>query len=165
MGLFSRVPLADTVAEMDRARMDRYYDALACALNGREFGACYLLGYVVEMSLKVALFRYMGVRQDVDLSKELDAARQSMKLHNIKRRNLHDLGAWRLLLVEVRQREGRPLDSKFAAMLQGHIDVIDSHWRIELRYRGSLHAQHEFDEMLKSVDWIRANDTVFWEVR
>ena len=57
MALLDRIAPYDSIREMEIAGVDRYWDGLTCALDGRYFGACYLLGYAIEMTLKVACFR------------------------------------------------------------------------------------------------------------
>ncbi|MFH0980959.1 MAG: hypothetical protein V2A79_05420 [Planctomycetota bacterium] len=135
----------DTLEEMDAAREDRYWDGLACACEDRAFGASYLFGYAIEMALKVALFRFRHVMPMADLRPELTRVRLMAKTRGV--RNLHDLSFWAETLLAERLGSGLPLDPISAGILRAEVGAAAYHWSEVLRYRRSVAADRECEEL------------------
>ncbi len=152
MGLLARVSNYDSVQTFERAQVDRFWDALVCAVEGRHFIGCYLYGYVAEMILKCAYFRNVGVTITSDLKQHLQTARQQPRMR--LGRNLHDLVAWADLIIEARRMAGRSLNPALAGELVLRIGVVETHWKESLRYRPSIAAQPEAEEMNRTVEWL-----------
>ena len=87
---------------MERAAEQRFWDGLALAMGdaGHETGAVYLLGYVAEMFLKTACFRFVSVPAGQDIAPVLCAVRNHALWTG---RNLHDLRSWIDFLIDIRQ--------------------------------------------------------------
>jgi hypothetical protein len=76
----------DTWRGMESAADERFWDGVSLAKGDqpRRAGAIYLLGYVAEMVLKVAYFRFTGIPPSSDLGARrgpLDQARQHTHWH------------------------------------------------------------------------------------
>lgn len=159
MGLVLRSSSYDSVQEMDAARNDRYWDGLSCAVDGREFGGCYLLGYAIEMALKLAYFRFRGVAPTDNLAKELSTARQLARKRNA---NLHNLGFWVDTLIAERCDTGDPLDPALAGALQMLVSNATRQWSEILRYRRSIPARAECEELCEAYNWIMDHYHRLW---
>lgn len=166
--LLDRLASTDSVREMEQAAEDRYWDALTCGLESRSFGACYLLGYVVEMLLKCAFFRYDGRSLDSDLRPYLSAAarEETFRRGDHSRRfaghPLHNIEAWINHLVEARDRADDPLDPRLAARLIVEGSWVARNWSEAMRYRRSVEAGPEAERFLEVADWIRSNHMDLW---
>ena len=112
---------------------------------GREAGAVYMAGYVVEMALKGAYFRVpattgagYAMSDDVTLACRAPQSSganlsewQSVAGSFLVGARGHDLLGWRALLIARRALAARPpLDSTLA----GEIQNVASLWRVEMRY-------------------------------
>ena len=145
----------ETWPTLEQAAWERYWDGLelAAGTGGRDTGSLYLLGYVVEMVLKVAFFRLRAwpVAQAVDLS--------VIRTHAVWRRtsNLHDVEALAQVLIQERAQRGLPFDPVFAGVLTQHVRVLASHWKETLRYCHSTAREDEVAEVFQSADWVLAN--------
>jgi len=160
MGLLNRIEPHDSVREMEAAGIDRYWDGLACALEGRYFGACYLLGYAIEMTLKVAYFKFSRVSESDDLRHELRRALDMARTRGIT--NLHDLKFWAEALVRTRDDQCRPMDPVVAGALIGYVSDAAQHWKEVLRYRRSIPAMDECHDLLHVADWILGRHPQLW---
>jgi hypothetical protein len=151
MGLLARGAAYDSVPEMDAACNDRYWDALTCALDGRDFAACYLLGYAIEMLLKTACFRFLGVPVTANLQPHLIAVRQQPRFRGV---SLHDIQAWVDYLLDVRNRRGQPLDAALAGALVIRVATVAQHWSEVMRYRRAIPAADEANELHRQFEWL-----------
>jgi len=161
MSLLVRMASNDSIHEMEAAGHDRYWDALACSCDNREFGACYLIGYTVEMALKTAYFSFLGVPPADDLGPRLNMVRRSPMFQG-RRRNLHHLLAWAELLVETRTQRGRPLNPLVASALLIRVGEFVWNWSEVMRYRASVGAEDEAIRLFRGADWILANHLQLW---
>jgi hypothetical protein len=151
----------DSIQQMEAARADRYWDALACGCDGRTFGACYLLGYAVEMALKTAYFRFLGVPTRADLRPHLLSQAVSVYFRGRQRR-LHDLVAWAELLILTRIQRGRPLDSMVASGLLTHVGEVALNWSEVMRYRRAIDAESEAVIVFRGEEWVHAHYDQLW---
>ena len=151
----------DSIHEMEAAREDRYWDALACSCENRDFGACYLIGYAVEMGLKTAYFNFLGVPPANDLRQSLTSVARS-PLFSGRRRNLHHLLAWAEALIETRVLHGRVLDPLLASTLLIRVGEFVWNWSEVMRYRASVDAQDEAVRLFRGADWIFAHYPRLW---
>lgn len=161
MGLIARSASYDSVQEMDAARLDRYWDALACAHDDRDFGACYLFGYVIEMSLKLAYFRFIDVPPADDLGELLRRAGRGSRFSK-KPGRLHNVESWAEELLEIRQRRGRPFDPALAGAVTSRAAQVAGNWSEVMRYRRSIPAGDEACQLLEQADWFIGNHQALW---
>ncbi len=143
----------DTWGAMEAALSERFFDGLSLAVgrDNRLTGAIYLLGYTVEMILKVAYFRFLGVPSAQNLAQQLDA----IKGHSLmKKKNLHDLEGWMHLIFDVRSANGMMLNPAVAAELRRNVGIAQSNWKETLRYKSTLAVAAEIEEMFSSVNWL-----------
>lgn len=168
MDLLTRIAPHDSIDEMEAAREDRYSDSLTCALDGREFAACYLMGYVIEMLLKSAFYRFDGVPLVADLRGGLRSARKHPRFKpvtgspSILAHGLHNIRAWGDHLIDTRQRTGRALDVRVASRLVYELCWVQNNWSETLRYRRSIPASDEVHRFLKIADWLRSEYVTLW---
>lgn len=161
-GLVSRLAIQDSVQELDAARMDRYWDALCLGTHvggGREFGACYLFGYVIEISLKVAYFRFLSIGLTDNLRPYLAAASPSFRRRKV---NLHNVEVWAEHLLQTRQRYGRPLEPVLAAMLLIKAKDVALNWAEWMRYRRSISASDDVSKIHALADWFIDRHHALW---
>jgi hypothetical protein len=151
MGLLARISSIDSIQEMEQAKQDRFLDGLACAKQERFFVACYLLGYVIEMALKLAYFRLRPVGVAQNLDRELAAARQMSRARGV--RSLHDMAFWAESLIEERKRTGRPLDAVLALELATRAGQVAQDWTEVLHYRRSVPADDAYVRLRAQVKW------------
>lgn len=154
----------ETCPQLLAAATQRYQDGfeLLTCRGPHETGGIYLLGYVAEVILKVAIFRASGFSdaRPIDL-KQLDL---KIKTHlaGLKKSNLHDLKALADVLIAERQNQGSPLDPVFSGVLQRQVGLVATHWREYLRYRHSTPEETEWREVYQAVEWIYDNQTKLW---
>jgi hypothetical protein len=160
VALLDRIANRDSIQEMDAARSDRYWDALACAGDDRDFGACYLFGYVIEMLLKVAYFRFIAIPPSDDLRPFLVSVGRSPRF--ARRGRLHNIESWAEELLEVRQRRWRPLDPSLAGALLMNTAEVAANWSEVLRYRRSIPAGDEATQLLRLADWFVDHRDALW---
>ncbi|GIK15399.1 MAG: hypothetical protein BroJett003_03630 [Planctomycetota bacterium] len=159
MGLKHRLSGGECISGFEQAREDRVLDALTCALDQRNFAACYLFGYAVEMMLKCAYFRFAGVEPYADIGPHrAQARRQQARL----RQTEHDLRAWAEALVEERNNRGRALDPGLAGAFLHHVLTIADHWSEVLRYHPSIPADSEAAEMCNQIDELQKLYPLLW---
>lgn len=162
MGYWHRTELAeptDTIDGLERAALLRYYDAQhLLGFSGRRAGAMYLLGYSVEMSLKAAYFRLIGVNP-AETVWERYSAIVGLPPATIRHHRILDLG--RLLLYE-RQVRSLDLDPVFEGQLQRHTSVTELHWRETLRYRSQTPTPLEASELDEAATWMMIHREHLW---
>ena len=144
-----------------QAAEERFWDGfdLATGTAQRYTGAVYILGYVVEMLLKVAFFRISGIPDNVDVKPYLNTAKTHSSWTG---RNYHDLQAWCNLLIVDRLHRGVQFDPVFAAELTRRVLLVGLHWREDLRYKHNQANDAEVSEVLENTDWVLSNRTLLW---
>jgi hypothetical protein len=162
MSFLARLALLEpeeTCPRLQAAAMERFWDGfdLATSKDERRLAAVYLLGYVVEVFLKVAFFRVRAWPADQPI--DLDAVRTHAAWAG---GNLHNLTGLADVLIAERGILNRPLDPVFAGELRRRVLVVASHWRENLRYRATPALGEELAEVCQSVDWLVANAEELW---
>lgn len=157
-----------TVQDCELAAEDRYYEGLELIAAGRFSGGIYLLGYVAEMILKHAYFRFREKRP-ADLVKPLlgpakNQARNSSLalLRNVSHELYHSLAFWARLLVAVRQQKGFPLAPDLRNTLLQRSRRMYRNWSVDLRYKRDHPTEREVQTFLDDVSWLRANHVALW---
>ncbi len=163
MGLLSRLPAGESWPEMERAAELRYYDgwALAVSGQGRYAGAVYLIGYAVEILLKTACYREMGVSRHVGTTDRRLQIRgvyaQQLKALYGRQPNDHDLDYWAFVLERLRVAHGRSMNAALAGAIRRSVGLLAGNWRETLRYRDCQPTETELIETLACADWFLAN--------
>lgn len=135
-----------TLDGMAEAWWERLDDAYALADSGREAGRIYLLGYVAEMSLKVALFRLLAVPGGTHWSSSsatslqsalaaecdvLGSAGRDPRL-SIRWEGGHSLPLFATVLLRAARRRGMPLRSERTVLRA--VNDVHRQWCVEMRY-------------------------------
>jgi hypothetical protein len=156
-----RLEPAETCETLESAAWERYWDGFELATQqtqDRPTGALYLLGYVVEVVLKVGFFRTTqippGTRVDLRSIRSHQAWTQNT--------NLHDVVALARVLVAERDVRRRPFDPVFAGLLDRHVQTLATHWNESVRYRATQALPEEIAEVYESAEWILANRETLW---
>lgn len=167
MALLERLAKFDTWPELESAAGERYTDALSLAVgpDDRTTGAVYLFGYVFEMLLKTAYYRFIGLSAESNVAPTLRGMPKKAKdLDFTWRGNRHNSQSLASLLVYERRVFGRPLDTKIAAELMGHASALSVfHWSESLRYKAVIATESELKSVYDSAEWIRANHNELWK--
>jgi hypothetical protein len=166
LSLLDRISPRETWADLESAADERYRDAerLAAAPKSRRTGAVYLLGYVFEMLVKAAYYRFVGLAATQDVSPVLRGMPTRARYLNLPwQGNRHNVGSLADLLVFERRAQGRPLPTALEAQLVGFAwAVANAHWTETLRYKDTLATEAEVREMFRSVDWLYGQYAVLW---
>jgi hypothetical protein len=156
-----RLEPVETCETLESAAWERYWDGFELATQqtqDRTTGALYLLGYVVEVVLKVGFFRIIGIPAGtrVDL--------RSIRSHQAwtQNTNLHDIVPLARVLVAERDLRSKPLDPVFAGVLDRHVQILATHWSESVRYRATQALPEEIAEVYECAEWILANRETLW---
>ena len=152
---------AETCETLESAAWERYWDGFDLATSstdGRYTGALYLLGYVVEIMLKIGFFRTVGTPPGTPV--QLDAIKHHVAW--TRNRNLHDVASLARVLIAERALRGRAFDPVFAGILDRHVQILVAHWREVVRYRHTPALEGEFAEVFRSTEWILSNRETLW---
>jgi hypothetical protein len=149
----------DSIYEFTAAASQRWHDAISLLRQERKTGAIYLFGYVAEMTLKAAYFRFVGFPSATAITrKDLDAARGWAKVAGIAwQGNLHSLSSWAELLVTRRQTTagGAYPIVGFGTQILTHAQTLQRHWSELLRYHKNTAYDHECRSAHEIADWFR----------
>lgn len=163
MSLLRYISGKETLDDFERAVVSRQRDASRLRTAERAYWAIYTLGYVAEVSLKVAFFRLCGIGSRDDVEPWLRLARGWARQLGVgEPRNLHDLLFWLQLLSKERQFVQRPFSPAFSVQLHAHVQLIARHWRADMRYRASIPAAPELRRVAASVAWLVHNRVTLW---
>jgi len=161
-GLADRLPGCDNLSILELARHDRLVDARVLERNERRTGAIYLLGYFVEMTLKIAFFRIMGFKADEpitlkDLRTVADLARDELAIRESPR-GFHSFVFWTRAIVELCEHFDQPLPSEFTLELAYRSQRMSSSWSPSLRYSHDIANAGDWESLLIDVEWIDGVD-------
>ena len=158
MSLRDRLPMHDTISQFELARVDRLEDALVLAAGGRRFGAIYVLGYFVEMTLKSAFFRFLGFSLDEAIRPgDLKAAAQlakadlSVKIHP---ESYHSLTFWVRAIIELRTTFGSPLPRDLTRELGWRVQRLHSNWSVMMRYCHDVSQVGDWESVHADATWV-----------
>jgi len=148
----------DTLAKLQAAAPLRFREARTLHAQGEHLGAFYLYGYSIEIRLKVAYYRTIGLVPGTIIDAKLhrkpaESAIDGMKL--LPRHTTppgpsagHHVVGWARLLEQARTMPGRtPMDPAMANQMKWHADNVFSCWVEFLRYR----ANRPYDNELRAV--------------
>jgi len=156
----------DTIGKMEAAARRRYAEASRLVAN-EPLGAIYLFGYTVEIRLKTAYYRIIGIRPDVPLDKERAAAERQIRAFPVRATSRpagHDTRGWARLVEHARATTtgAKPLAPSFLATMNGHADDVADCWTEILRYRANKPYNKELAAVLKAARWFKRNHSRLW---
>jgi hypothetical protein len=140
----------ETLADMDAACAFRWREGDRLLTAGEHNGAVYLLGYVVEMRVKLAAFRRTSTRPTdrVDTLRRTVGAWMRTRSPGIDAEGGHSLVYWTTYL----QLQGRGVDKSLTRGIRRHVLATAFHgWKVEMRYRD---ARRVYDDAWRI--WIAA---------
>lgn len=164
MPLLLRSSVTDTWAELEEAAAERYWDAIALAMEERLTGAMYMLGYAFEMLVKCAYYRFIGLGPTDNVAPVLRGMKDKARLHGFSwRGNLHNSESVISLLVLERRVSGHPMDTGVSATAMGYaVSLARFEWSETLRYKRVAASELEMTNVLESVDWLQTNYAALW---
>ena len=119
----------DTLGKLEAAALSRIREAEALYTAGQRLGAVYLYGYVIEISLKAAYYRVIGLIPATLIQKKLHRRPAEDAIENMKTLPAHPHGGplpghhfvgWARLIEQERATPGHtPLDITLAKQLDG----------------------------------------------
>jgi hypothetical protein len=153
---------ADSVRQFRVAAQLRCEDAWRLFRANRGTAAIYLWGYCAEMTLKAAYFTLLGYpeRQPI-LLRDLRLAVANAGTCGIQwppGGGFHAIFHWARLLVEHRNRLGRPYASPaFGDAVVRHSQSVYERWRETLRYKTNRAYPFEVAAVAHSTTWLLEN--------
>lgn len=151
----------DRIDVFERAAELRYYDGqeLLLAPSARYAGAIYMLGYCVELVLKVAYCRMVGIHPSDDVWARF--ANITGLSPNLVRH--HRIGDLHRSVAYERVSRGMATDPIFEGELQRLSLLAASHWKEELRYRSLSASKLEADEVDEAATWLMLHRDDVWK--
>ena len=125
----------------------------------------YLLGYVAEMILKVAYFRFYKPETGNMISSRLFPTRERAKNEGlvIDDEKFHSLAFWLTMLLYEREQERRPIRPKELELnLRRRIDRLYQNWWVDMRYRAAPATVQDGLDVLEDVTWLIKHHTHLW---
>jgi hypothetical protein len=148
----------DTISGFERAAQQRFQDGEALRASGRDGGAIYLYGYVVEMVLKAACYRLFGhpPHAPVESARPIVETWIGELALPVVTRKLqpHDLDAWASGLVWFRDNiHGVSYPIAFTLSLGTNTDVVLQYWLPGIRYQELPWGPPESAEVSTAAAW------------
>lgn len=153
------LPQHDSIQEYELARHDRLWDGLTLWSEGHSSGAAgaaYLLGYSVEMALKCAYYRVVGLRVGDPITRqELRAAEAKARILGITTspEGYHSVQFWCDLLREHRRAGRAPLSAAIEQRLVAETRIVYDRWWVEMRYKANYTLPVELERLQQAADW------------
>jgi hypothetical protein len=154
-----------TIQQMELAATDRYWEGRALMTTpGREGGGVYLLGYVAEMLLKTAYFRFDGAGQRDLVRPRLVPARNKCGVLNISLdyESYHSLHFWKELLVRFRHYRRCRLGVDLETQLNWRIRRLYRTWWVGMRYLADQAEPGDVTDVFDDVTWLRDHHSLLW---
>jgi hypothetical protein len=150
----------DRLRAFEHAADRRFEEAEILRANGRYLMAIYLYGYVIEIYLKAACFRFYGcsVSQEITEEYRRDVAAKA-RIYGIDVPGPHDLLNWARLLVESIQTRSRRTNPILLRGVSTQALIAHQHWRPEMRYRATTASEKECEAVRFASDWFAINYT------
>lgn len=161
----------ETVQDLVLAADDRFWDAYELATQGRAFAAIYLAGFVGEMLLKTAGFRFDGAAPGDPVQPRLGPARAfgTARFPTVGHESYHSLRFWAAFLEHKRADAARPLAAPLLADLHRRVDRAHEIWWVSMRYRAAgvpaavaSAAEADLHPLLEEIDWLRKMHVLLW---
>lgn len=151
----------ETLSDVLLAAEDRYLDAEELLVAQRYDGAVYLLGYAVEMWLKVVCLRLRGIGPVDELKGALPplkswGSRQAVP--PIPFGDYHDLSFFAECIVRLRSDQHRPLPPLLSSELQAQVvNGLYAERIVDMRYRRSGLTSSDAWTALSNAWWVKCN--------
>lgn len=138
---------------------------------GHGLGAIYLYGYVIEISLKAAYYRIIGLVPTTLIDTRLHRGPAQQVIRNMQGLPTHPQGAasaghnligWARLLEQERANSMTPLAANFATQLHRLIQDVFECWAEFLRYRANRLYDQEVETVRHAAMWIRRRYSALW---
>lgn len=155
----------ETLAEFELAWEHRLAEGSLLLNNeAARTGGVYLLGYVAEMILKAAYFRFIGAASEdrLDWLFTQPAFRTSVNASAVVTENFHSLKFWTELLLTARQQRKRPLPIHVTNALRHYTDLLFENWQVDMRYSALVVAAQEWRDVQEAVLWFYHNHDSLW---
>jgi hypothetical protein len=154
----------DTLGKLEQAARRRYAEARRL-VSHEPLGAIYLFGYTVEMRLKAAYFRTVGLAPANILTSSRNIAEADIRsLLGIGGPVGHNLYGWAKLLENARvtTRGATALPSGLAKEMYAHVQNIMACWTEVLRYRANKPYDDEIKAVRSGASWFKVNGRRLW---
>jgi hypothetical protein len=163
----------DTLAKLEAAATRRYAEAGRLAAD-EPLGALYLYGYTIEMRLKAAYYRLVGVAENWDIETPVPPNQSSpRKVAQNQIKQLlgpnspnqvgHHLPGWAFLLINTRSTHVLgAFAPDFETALGNHVKAAARHWKETLRYRANRPYNSESSEVAAAARWIKTRYRRLW---
>lgn len=171
---------SDTLAKLESAATFRFREANKLRARDEPLGALYLYGYSVEIRLKAAYYRVVGLTPVDLIDRPNTLGQPSPRKHAESQIKLlfpspspaigsapaagHDISGWAKLLEYARANPPilRPLSLIFGKTLMSFTDVVADHWREYLRYRANKPTASELKHVYTAARWFSRNRVALW---
>lgn len=155
----------ETVEGFEKAAEGMYEDGFNLMASASGNGV-YLMGYVAEMLLKSAYFRFVGLSSTAAITKaELNQAHADAVALGVVagHEQFHGLEFWAELLLKTRQQAASPLDGALEVGLGQHSRSLAQNWLVNMRYHSHQGIQaQDLEAVLDDVVWIKSNYEKLW---
>jgi hypothetical protein len=160
----------DTLAKLEAAACCRYREAERLFQQGELLGAVYLFGYSIEIRLKAAYYRSIGLVPNSPLDQHRRRAEDAIRaIPGLPRHPItggpqpgHDIVGWARLLEQTRAVNARPLSPALARPMYQYVDAVFTSWAEFLRYRANKPYDDEAAAVRLAARWFRANASRLW---
>lgn len=158
---------ADTLGKLEAAARRRFREAHALEESGEHLGAIYLYGYSVEIRLKAAYYRTIGLvpRTTIDRATHRIPAEQMIRnLPSLPPGSApgHHVIGWAALLEQARAQVGRPMPAPLVAEMSRQAHNVFKCWTESLRYRANTPYNQELEAVRQAANWFRTHATRLW---
>jgi hypothetical protein len=153
------LPLNDSIQEFEQARHDRLWDGLTLWIQGdgsNSAGSVYLLGYAVEMALKCAYFRLVGLRVSDPIARgELRTAEARARVLGVATppESFHSVRFWCDLLRAHRSATRNPLATPLEQRLVAETGIVHDRWWVDMRYKANHTRPAELERLQEAATW------------
>ena len=162
----------DTLGKLEAAGRARFREARRLE-DVEPLGAVYLYGYSIEIRLKVAYYRTIGLVPQSVINPGLHRRPAENAINRLPQLPRHPSGGpsaghhlvgWARLLEQERATQpGRtPMPPALATAMHAHVDTAFSCWVESLRYRANKPTVIELDAVRYAARWFRANSNGLW---
>jgi len=155
----------DTLGKLERAARRRFAEA-GRLVSDEPLGAVYLFGYTIEIRLKVAYFRTVGLVPSSVLgnARPVAEARIRRLLGMTGGAVGHNLYGWAKLLEDARATTpgATPLPGGLAQHMYRHVRNVEACWTEVLRYRANTPYDEELNAVETAARWFRGNGRRQW---
>lgn len=156
----------ETLEEFELAWRMRYAEGMLLLDNPKtRSGGVYLLGYVVEMILKTAYFRFVGAKSQDQIDALLTAIafKSAAKKLPVDVESYHSLLFWMELLVTARDQQRRRLPAHLHTALRSYSEILHENWLVEIRYHSLEPAAEEWHAVQEAVNWFNNHHASLWQ--